>query len=74
MSHSAAIVGDAEPMIWRRLDFQKAHGLGTTKFYEEVNAGKLEVVKVGRSTGVTREEARRYRASLSRIVPKASAA
>lgn len=53
-----------EPFIWPRGGFCKSHNLGPTTFHALVNSGKLKVVKIGRSTGVLREEARRFRQSL----------
>jgi len=44
--------------------------LGHTRIYEEAQAGKLEIVKNGKSSGIRASEIKRYNASL----PKADLA
>ncbi|MFC5358240.1 helix-turn-helix domain-containing protein [Azospirillum himalayense] len=41
-------------------------GVGTTKFYELLNEGKIEAVKVGRKTLVLTESLEKYVANLPR--------
>ncbi len=36
--------------MWRVNDFCKAFGIGRTLFYQEVKAGKIQIVKVGART------------------------
>ena len=52
------------PVNWRVNEFCKAHGLGRTKFYELVAAGKIEVVKCGSTSLVPDPVARRFQAAL----------
>ncbi len=52
------------PVNWRVNEFCKAHGLGRTKFYELVAAGKIEVVKCGTTSLVPDPVARRFQAAL----------
>jgi len=52
------------PINWRVNEFCKAHGLGRTKFYELVAAGKIEVVKCGTTSLVPDPVARRFQAAL----------
>jgi hypothetical protein len=42
---------------YTRMEFCDAHGVGQTKFYEEVKEGRLKVRKVGRKTIVLRDDA-----------------
>jgi hypothetical protein len=42
---------------YSRPEFCNAHGIGQTKFYEEVKEGRLKVRKVGRKTIVLRDDA-----------------
>lgn len=44
--------------------FCEALGIGKTKFYEEVAAGRIETVKIGARTLITVPTVRRYMASL----------
>ena len=41
--------------------------LGVTKIYEEINAGRLEAVKVGARSFLRRGEIKRYIAALPRV-------
>ncbi len=41
--------------------------LGNSKFYEEVAAGRLKLVKIGRRSFVTTDELRRYVAALQEV-------
>jgi hypothetical protein len=45
-------------------DFFDRYSIGRTKFYEEVRAGRLRVVKLGKKTLVDIDEAERWFASL----------
>jgi|FLOH01.1.fsa_nt_gi excisionase family DNA binding protein len=49
---------------WRVNEFCKAHGLGRTKFYELVAAGKIELVKCGSTSLITNSAAQRFQAAL----------
>jgi Helix-turn-helix domain len=42
---------------YTRPEFCDVHGIGQTKFYEEVKEGRLKVRKVGRKTIVLRDDA-----------------
>ena len=42
-------------------------GLGLTKFHDEVNKGRLQIVKNGRRTFVEDDELIRYKAALPRL-------
>ena len=50
-------------------EFCKAENIGHTKFYEEVNSGRLKAKKIGTRTIVLPEERRRWRANLPDYVP-----
>ena len=52
------------PVNWRVNEFCKAHGLGRTKFYELVAAGKIEVIKCGSTSLITAPVAQRFQAAL----------
>lgn len=45
---------DMEALLLSVADAKKLIGIGQTKFYELMDAGELEVVKIGRKTMVTR--------------------
>ena len=49
--------------------FCKKENIGHTKFYEEVNSGRLKAKKIGSKTVVLPEERRRWRANLPDYVP-----
>jgi hypothetical protein len=53
-------------LLHRRMDAQQALSIGTTKFYELVNEGKLKIVKIGSASYVPDESLRAYVASLMR--------
>jgi hypothetical protein len=42
---------------YSRPEFCNTHGIGQTKFYEEVKEGRLKVRKVGRKTIILRDDA-----------------
>jgi hypothetical protein len=52
------------PVNWRVKEFCEAHGFGRTKFYELVAAGKIELVKCGRTSLVTDPVAQRFQAAM----------
>jgi hypothetical protein len=52
------------PVNWRVNEFCQAHGLGRTKFYELVAAGKIEVIKCGSTSLISDPVARRFQAAL----------
>lgn len=45
-------------------EFQSSYGIGHTKFYEEVKAGRLRIRKVGKRSLVSFEDAERWFNSL----------
>lgn len=45
---------------YRVKDFCEAFGIGKSKFYQEVAAGKIVVSKVGRCTLIARESAKAW--------------
>ena len=51
-----------------------AGGLGRSAIYEELKAGRLEGVKVGKLTKIPMESARAWKAALPRYAPAAAAA
>ena len=54
----------SRPVNWRVNDFCKVHGLGRTKFYELVAAGKIGVIKCGSTSLIPDAEAQRFQAVL----------
>lgn len=50
--------------------FCNSYGIGQTKFYEEVSAGRLEARRSGRRVLVTREAAAAWLSSLPKVEPK----
>ncbi len=54
-------------------DFCKAVGIGRTKAYEEIKAGRLEARKAGRRTLITAEAARAWLNALPRVTAEAAA-
>lgn len=46
-----------EKRNYRISEFLKTYGLGRTKFYQEVKAGRLRIFKVGKITLISREAA-----------------
>ena len=52
--------------------FCKKENIGHTKFYEEVNSGRLKAKKVGRRTIILPAERRRWRNNLPDYEPKDS--
>lgn len=45
---------------WRVTEFCAAYCMGRTKFYDLVAAGKITIIKCGRSTLVTETERQRF--------------
>jgi len=45
-------------------DFRKRYGIGLTKLYEEIAAGRLRAVKLGRRTMILFSDARMWEQSL----------
>ncbi len=45
---------------WRVNDFCKAHGIGRSLFYEEVQRGEISIIKVGKRTLVPDSEAKAW--------------
>jgi hypothetical protein len=52
------------PLNWRVKEFCVAHGLGRTKFYGLVAAGKIKLIKCGKTSLVTDTEALRFQSAL----------
>jgi hypothetical protein len=53
-----------ESAFYEAKEFCASHKIGTTKFYQELKAGRLKAVKLGRKTLISRESAREWRLSL----------
>ena len=51
---------------WRIRDFCDAHAIGRTLFYDEVNRGEIRVIKIGRRTVVSDNEAKAWQARKAR--------
>lgn len=49
--------------------FCKKENIGHTKFYDEVNSGRLEAVKIGSRTMILPAARRKWRAKLPRYRP-----
>ena len=49
----------SEPLLVTVQEARKLIGIGTTKLYELINEGRLEVVKIGRRTMVRFESLKR---------------
>jgi hypothetical protein len=62
-----------EPLAYPLPDFLKLAGIGRTKAYEEINAGRLKVRKNGNRTIVLAADAKAWLDSLPAIEPKAAA-
>jgi excisionase family DNA binding protein len=66
---------DTERRAYRIDEFCAAHGIGASKFHEEVNAGRLRVVRIGRRVLVTADDADAWLAALPNAwTPRASSA
>jgi hypothetical protein len=61
---------NAPPLAYRFGKFCRLAGMGKTKGYEEVAAGRLKVRKRGRSTIVLADEGKEYLQSLPRLEPQ----
>jgi hypothetical protein len=59
-----------QPEIFRVKDFCRRYAISRTSFYREVNADRLNIVKRGRLTFVTRTEAERWFHDLAHIKTK----
>jgi excisionase family DNA binding protein len=55
-----------DKLAYRIPEAQEVTGLGRTTLYREIKAGRLEAVKVGTSTLITRAALERYLESLDR--------
>ena len=45
---------------WRVDNFCRAHGIGRSKFYEEVKCGEICIIKIGKRTLVPDSEAKAW--------------
>ncbi len=52
------------PLNWRVKEFCDAHGLGRTKFYGLVAAGKIKLIKCGKTSLIADAEALRFQTAL----------
>ena len=52
------------PELMTVRDFTRTYRIGRTSFYREVNAGRLRIVKFGRSTRIARLDAEAWLASI----------
>lgn len=51
---------EIQKKAYRINEFCAAHGIGRSKFYEEVAEGRIEIVKLGRLTLITDEAAKNW--------------
>ena len=58
---------DASPRAYSIPAFLAAYGLKSTKFYEELKAGRIKARKFGRRTLIPAAEAERWLASLPEL-------
>ena len=69
MSDKSQILGRGEtvlPELMTVRDFVTNFRMGRTTFYREVNAGRLHIIKFGRSTRIAKSEAIAWLARLQR--------
>ena len=52
------------PLNWRVKEFCDAHGMGRTKFYALVAAGKIKLIKCGKTSLINDAEALRFQSAL----------
>jgi excisionase family DNA binding protein len=64
---------DAELGAMTVKEFCRRYRIGTTKFYEEIKAGRLRAVKCGARTLVLNRDSRAWEHTLSAISPPQSA-
>ena len=57
----------AMPLAYGINGFARAVGIGRTKLYEEISAGRLRALKAGKRTIITVEDGRAYVASLPAV-------
>jgi len=62
-----------EPLAYPLPDFLKLAGIGRTKAYEEINAGRLKVRKNGNRTIVLAADARAWLEALPELAPRQAA-
>lgn len=62
-----------EPLAYPFPDFLKLAGIGRTKAYEEINAGRLKVRKNGNRTIVLAADARAWLEALPELAPRQAA-
>lgn len=55
------------PQLMTVREFLAAFRISRSSFYREINAGRLRVVKLGRATLVTRDDAEHWMANLPEI-------
>ncbi len=68
--HGDAPVKQRSAKSWRTVgQFSEDEGLGETKVYEELKAGRLKAVKVGRSTRIFDEASDAWKAALPAYTP-----
>lgn len=63
---------ELKPRAHRIRDAFRRIGIGPTKGYEEVNAGRIKVRKIGKSSIVLDEDLEAYLRSLPTLEPKAA--
>jgi hypothetical protein len=61
--HERRAADHDEPAAWRPKEWRRRVPIGSSKFYLEIQAGRIEIVKVGSATLVTTSP-REYLASL----------
>ncbi|GGH24527.1 hypothetical protein GCM10007036_30990 [Alsobacter metallidurans] len=52
------------PLAYNAENFLRAAGIGKTKLHEEINAGRLKALKVGRRLIITHDDAKAWLNSL----------
>jgi hypothetical protein len=62
-----------DPLAYPLPDFLKLAGIGRTKAYEEINAGRLKVRKNGNRTIVLAADARAWLEALPELEPRQAA-
>jgi hypothetical protein len=59
----------APQRAYRPKDFTKHYGIGRTKLWQEIRAGRLPARKAGRAVIILHEDAERWAQSLPMVTP-----
>jgi len=65
---------DEARRVFTIAEFLHRYGIGRTRFYEEVAAGRLRLRKLGKKSLVTIDDAEKWLANLPIVEPKRDAA